>query len=71
MWPYRASAAALAASLREGREEARLYKRLATLRTDVPLDLDIAWKGADPALFPAFCEKIGERSLPSRVKYRG
>ena len=61
-------AASLAASLREGREAARLYRVLATLRTDVPMDLDaLEWKGADPALFPAFCEAIGERSLPGRI----
>ena len=63
-------AAALAASLRAGREEARLYKLLATLRTDVPLDLDLEWKGADPELFRAFCASIGERQLPERVRYR-
>ena len=39
----------LAASLRERREEALLYKRLATLRTDVPLAEDLSaleWRGA-------------------------
>jgi 5'-3' exonuclease len=39
---------ALAASLRAGREDARLYRRLATLRTDAPIDASLeslAWSG--------------------------
>jgi 5'-3' exonuclease len=43
-------AQALALSLRERRQEAELYRRLATLRRDVPLREsldDLHWRGAD------------------------
>ena len=59
-------AAALAASLAEGRTEALLYKRLATLRTDVPLSEeldDLQWRGPRPELGP-LCRELGfERFL--------
>ena len=59
-------AATLAANLAEHREQAGLYKRLATLRTDVPmretLD-DLRWTGPTDDL-PALCKEIGyERFL--------
>ncbi|HEB53320.1 MAG TPA: flap endonuclease [bacterium] len=62
-------AAALAKSLAEHRAEADLYKRLATLRTDVPiaesLD-DLRWLGPTDELEP-LCREIGfERFLESR-----
>ncbi|WP_373047434.1 5'-3' exonuclease H3TH domain-containing protein [Vulgatibacter sp.] len=64
-------AAALAASLREGREQALLYRTLATLRTDVPIDTStLAWQGADGGAFAAFCASIGERQLPGRIRSR-
>ncbi|HEX9188785.1 MAG TPA: 5'-3' exonuclease H3TH domain-containing protein [Vicinamibacteria bacterium] len=59
----------LAASLRAHREPAALYRRLATLRTDVPLAeglADLEWRGAEPGL-EAFCRDIGFEELPDRV----
>lgn len=60
-------AATLAANLAERREDAFLYRRLATLRTDVPLDEsldDLEWRGVDAAL-PALLEELGdERFVP-------
>ncbi|HMJ16221.1 MAG TPA: 5'-3' exonuclease H3TH domain-containing protein [Polyangiaceae bacterium] len=55
-------AARLAESLALGREVLPLYKRLATLRTDVPLTEsldDLEWKGAPPDAIAPFCEEIG------------
>jgi 5'-3' exonuclease len=63
-------AAALAASLRERREEAALYKVLATLRTDVPLAEELGglrWRGADAERLKAFCEEIGDADLLARA----
>jgi 5'-3' exonuclease len=51
----------LAASLREHRDELRLYRVLATLRTDCPIACDVdtlAWRGADRAKLDAFCAEI-------------
>ncbi|MCC7063919.1 MAG: flap endonuclease [Planctomycetes bacterium] len=62
-------AAGLAASLREARGDAMLYRRLATLRTDVPLaeDLDaLRWRGAAAEL-PALCAEIGFERLLERL----
>lgn len=59
----------LAATLAARRDEALLYKRLATLRTDVPLAEsldDLAWRGARPAL-RTFCAAIGFDRLLDRV----
>ncbi len=59
----------LAATLRERRAEALLYKRLATLRLDVPiaerLD-DLRWRGARPRL-RRLCAELGFDELPVRV----
>jgi 5'-3' exonuclease len=60
----------LAASLRERREEAALYRRLATLRTDVPLAeglADLEWRGARRRALEALCREIGYGELLSRV----
>jgi 5'-3' exonuclease len=60
----------LAAALRERRVEAALYRRLATLRTDVPLaeDLeDLEWRGAHRRDLGAVCRKIGYEELLGRV----
>lgn len=62
-------AAGLAATLRESRHEAMLYRRLATLRTDVPLaeDLDaLRWRGA-AAQLPELCAEIGFERLLERL----
>jgi 5'-3' exonuclease len=55
----------LAAVLREHKELALLYRKLATLRVDCPIprDLDaLAWRGPDRAALDAFCAELG---LPS------
>ena len=60
----------LAASLRERRAEAALYRGLATLRTDVPLAEDLAdleWRGARRRDLEAFCQGIGYGELLARV----
>ena len=63
-------AAALAKSLREHREEAALYRRLATLRTDVPLAEgieDLRWRGALRPELTRLCHEIGDESFIERV----
>ena len=53
---------AIAASLAERRADAMLYKRLATLRVDVPLSEDLEelrWRGAFTDEYRAFCEELG------------
>ncbi len=60
----------LAGNLAAGREEADLYKQLATLRRDVPLDEtldDLCWRGADRAALEAFCDEIGDARLVDSV----
>jgi 5'-3' exonuclease len=60
----------LAATLAERREEALLYKRLATLREDVPLREsldDLEWRGARREL-REFCARIGFSDFPQRVR---
>ncbi len=63
-------AATLADSLRERRKEARLYRRLATLRRDVPLAEsleDLRWEGADRSALEELCAELGETALLERV----
>jgi 5'-3' exonuclease len=63
-------AAALAESLREHREEANLYRRLATLRTDVPLAEgieDLRWRGALRPALTRLCHEIGDERFIERV----
>jgi 5'-3' exonuclease len=60
----------LATSLRGRREEAALYRRLATLRTDVPLAeglADLEWRGARRGDLEALCREIGAEDLLARV----
>ena len=68
-------AAALAKSLREHREEAALYRRLATLRTDVPLAEgieDLGWHGALRPELTRLCREIGDEAFIDRVhRWRG
>ena len=55
-------AATLAANLAEAREEAALYKKLATLRTDVPLEEsldDLRYAGPGDNLWE-MCDELGE-----------
>jgi len=63
-------AAGLAATLAERRDDARLYRTLATLREDVPLDEDVdalAWRGADREALTALAERLGDRNLVARI----
>lgn len=59
----------LAATLAGMREEAMLYKRLATLVRDVPLEetlADLEYKGAKRAAFAALCEQLEVKPRWSR-----
>jgi len=64
-------AAALATSLREHRDEAYLFRELATLVTDVPLVSesveDLKWRGAHRAEFTALAQSLGQPQLIGRV----
>ena len=64
-------AAALAASLREHREDALLFRRLATLRTDVPLAEsldDLRWRGPDASGLARLSLVTEDRELEVRVR---
>ena len=59
----------LAENLRANKEEAFLYRRLATLRRDVPLEQslnDLEWRGAHERL-RELCVELGDHGLPDRV----
>jgi len=60
----------LAATLAARREEALLYKRLATLREDAPIAeslADLAWRGPSPEL-EGFCARIGFGGFAERAR---
>ena len=62
-------AASLAESLSQRREEAALYKKLATVREDVPLAEklnDLKWQGAYPRL-KKLCLQMGDERIPERI----
>jgi len=62
--------ATLAHNLSEQRDDAMLYRTLATLRTDVPIDEsleDLRWTGPDRPALEALCGELGERTLLDRV----
>jgi 5'-3' exonuclease len=62
-------AVSLAESLSQRREEARLYKQLAMVREDVPLEEklnDLKWQGAYPRL-NKLCSELGELRIPERI----
>ncbi len=64
-------AAALATQLREGRKDALLYKRLATLVRDVPLDLsldDLKWKSPDWTRVQELCEQYDQRKFLESIR---
>lgn len=64
-------AAALADSLREDRVEVALYKRLATLREDVPLTEtlnDLEWRGALRDELTNLCVEIGDKEFLERIE---
>jgi len=59
-------AATLARALAERRQEAALYKLLATLREDVPLVeqvSDLEWRGVRRAELTALCNELGDAEL--------
>ncbi|OJH41249.1 5'-3' exonuclease [Cystobacter ferrugineus] len=59
----------LAATLRAHREEALLYRRLATVVTDAPLPgslEDLAWAGVPRERYLAWCDAMGVTTLRSR-----
>lgn len=63
-------AATLAKNLGTRCEDALLYRRLATLRTDVPIDEslnELRWRGPERSALEALCEEIGERTLLERI----
>jgi 5'-3' exonuclease len=62
-------AARLATTLTEQRERALLFRRLATVRTDAPIGVDVdglSWTGPRPD-FPAWSERLGTPSLHERA----
>ena len=64
-----ARAIRLAESLRVHQEEVLLYRRLATLRQDVPLQerlADLEWRGAHHHL-KQLCAELGSEKFPERV----
>jgi 5'-3' exonuclease len=63
-------ASALATSLRDHRDEAYLYRRLATLRTDAPLDEsldDLRWQGGRVQELKELCRELGMEDFIGRV----
>jgi 5'-3' exonuclease len=70
-WPSSVRGAErMAATLRDHWPDALLFRDLATLRIDVPLDTAgpeaLRWEGADPEAWPAFCERWGLPGLSGR-----
>ncbi|NRA34645.1 MAG: flap endonuclease [Polyangiaceae bacterium] len=63
-------AATLAKNLEEAREDALLYRRLATLREDVPLQEsldDLKYSGPDRSALTALAEEIGDTRLLQQI----
>jgi 5'-3' exonuclease len=63
-------AAGLAKALGQRRSDALLYRRLATLRTDVPLEEDVdalEWRGARREQLEQVCARLGEKTLLGRI----
>ena len=64
-------AEALSKSLEEQRDASLLYRKLATLRRDVPLAEDLQalrCKGPDDAELARLCQELGEPSLVDRLR---
>lgn len=62
-------AARLAATLRGARDDAELYRELATLADDLPLPVavaDVAWSGVPGPGFRAWCDELGVTTLRDR-----
>ena len=63
-------AATLAESLNQHRTELELYRTLATLRTDVPMDEsvgDLEWRGARRDELETLSRELGRPNLVERV----
>lgn len=63
-------AAALALTLNAQRDDALLFRRLATLRTDVPLQeaaADLRWQGPDERALRALADEWGDPALVQRA----
>ena len=63
-------AESLAATLREGREDVRLFRTLATLRTDAPLAeslADLRWPGPRRAELTKLCGEIGDERFAAAL----
>ncbi|MEN9796891.1 MAG: hypothetical protein RL653_587 [Pseudomonadota bacterium] len=61
----------LCATLNAHREDALLYKRLATLRTDAPVTETLEalrWNGVPREAFEAFCNRVGATTLRTRPR---
>lgn len=64
------SAERLARTLREQWENVLLYRKLATLRTDVPLEEsleDLRWRGAPHDELVELCHQLGDADLLNRI----
>ena len=64
-------ASGLSKSLESNRDKADLYKKLATLKLDVPISQnvdDLNWTGADPEMFRRFCLELGMPNLTRQIK---
>ena len=62
-------AASLSESLNQHHDEAFLYRKLATLRYDVPIEekiADLKWQGAKQNL-KKLCHELGEEQIPTRI----
>ena len=67
-------AEALSQSLEASRQQSLLYRRLATLRRDVPLAetlADLRWRGAPEAELSLLCEELGETGVVERLRGKG
>jgi 5'-3' exonuclease len=67
-WMFKVrGAVGLSEVLREHRTEALLYKKLATLRHDVPLKEeldDLCWQGPDTTSLETLCKELGMSNVP-------
>lgn len=63
-------AAKLAATLRDCRADAELFRTVATIRRDAPVGVvdDWQWKGPDRDAWPEWRDRFGSASLTSRVE---
>jgi 5'-3' exonuclease len=61
----------LSETLRQNKEKALLYKTLATLRNDAPIQEsleDLEWRGAHQKELTELCDELGEVALLTRIK---